>query len=99
MIAGAIVEALEKTGMPAGAFSIVQGKGNDIGLALVRHPLACAVAFTGSLRGGRALFDAAAARPSPIPFYGELGSVNPVFLLPGACRNARTRSRRRLSLR
>lgn len=84
MIAGAIVRALEQTQMPAGAFSIVQGKGNDIGLALVRHPLTCAVAFTGSLRGGRALFDAAAARPNPIPFYGELGSVNPVFLLPGA---------------
>ncbi len=84
MIAGAIVKALEQTKMPAGAFSMVQGKGNDIGLALVRHPLTCAVAFTGSLRGGRALFDAAAARPSPVPFYGELGSVNPVFLLPGA---------------
>ncbi len=84
MIANAINDALKKTGMPTGAFSLVQGKGKDIGLALVRHPLACAVAFTGSLRGGRALFDAAAARPEPIPFYGELGSVNPVFLLPGA---------------
>ena len=84
MIAGAIVKALADTNMPAGAFSIVQGKGNDIGLALVRHPLTCAAAFTGSLRGGRALFDAACARPNPIPFYGELGSVNPVFLLPGA---------------
>ena len=84
MIAGAIIKALEQTNMPAGAFSIVQGKGNDIGLALVRHPLTCAVAFTGSLRGGRALFDAAVSRPNPIAFYGELGSVNPVFLLPGA---------------
>lgn len=84
MIAGAIIRALEQTRMPAGAFSMVHGKGNDIGLALVRHPLTCAVAFTGSLRGGRALFDAAAARPNPVPFYGELGSVNPVFLLPGA---------------
>ena len=84
MIAGAIVQALEQTNMPAGVFSIVQGKGNDIGISLVRHPLTCAVAFTGSLRGGRALFDAAAARPNPVPFYGELGSVNPVFLLPGA---------------
>ena len=84
MIATVIVEALKKTNMPAGAFSLVQGKGNDIGLALVRHPLTCAAAFTGSLRGGRALFDAACARPTPIPFYGELGSVNPVFLLPGA---------------
>jgi 2,5-dioxopentanoate dehydrogenase len=84
MIATAIVKAAEETGMPAGVFSIVHGKGNDIGLALVKHPLTQAAAFTGSLRGGRALFDAAAARPNPIPFYGELGSVNPVFLLPGA---------------
>lgn len=84
MIAAVVVEALKKTGMPAGAFSIVQGKGNEIGLALVRHPATCAVAFTGSLKGGRALFDAAVSRPNPIPFYGELGSVNPVFLLPGA---------------
>lgn len=84
MIAGAIVKALEQTGMPAGAFSMVHGKGNEIGLSLVRHPLTAAVAFTGSLRGGRALFDAASSRPDPIPFYGELGSVNPVFLLPGA---------------
>ncbi|MCE9519340.1 MAG: aldehyde dehydrogenase family protein, partial [Verrucomicrobia bacterium] len=68
MIAGAIVKALEQMKMPAGAFSMVQGKGNDIGLALVRHPLTSAVAFTGSLRGGRALFDAAAARPNPVPF-------------------------------
>jgi NADP-dependent aldehyde dehydrogenase len=86
MIAGAIAKALAQTGMPAGAFSLVQGKGNDVGLALVRHPMTCAVAFTGSLRGGRALFDAASSRPDPIPFYGELGSVNPVFLLPGALR-------------
>lgn len=84
MIASAIVKAAEQTGMPDGVFSIVHGKGNDIGLALVKHPLTQAAAFTGSLRGGRALFDAAAARPNPIPFYGELGSVNPVFLLPGA---------------
>jgi 2,5-dioxopentanoate dehydrogenase len=84
MVAGAMVLAAEKTGMPAGAFSLVQGKGSEIGMALVNHPLTTAVAFTGSLRGGRALFDAAVSRPNPIPFYGELGSVNPVFLLPGA---------------
>ena len=84
MIARAITGAAEKTGMPAGVFSMVQGKGSEIGMALVKHPLTTAVAFTGSLRGGRALFDAASTRPNPIPFYGELGSVNPVFLLPGA---------------
>jgi len=84
MIAGAMVKALEQTGMPTGVFSMVHGKGNEIGMALVKHPLTAAVAFTGSLRGGRALFDAAVSRKNPIPFYGELGSVNPVFLLPGA---------------
>jgi NADP-dependent aldehyde dehydrogenase len=52
----------------------------------VRHPLTRAVGFTGSLRAGRALFDAAAARSSPIPVYAEMGSINPVFLLPGALR-------------
>jgi NADP-dependent aldehyde dehydrogenase len=50
----------------------------------VRHPLTCAVGFTGSLRAGRALFNAAAARPNPIPVFAEMGSVNPLFLLPGA---------------
>ena len=84
MIATVIAQALEKTGMPAGAFSMVQGKGHYVGTSLVKHPLTCAVAFTGSLKGGRALFDAAVNRARPIPFYGELGSVNPVFLLPGA---------------
>jgi NADP-dependent aldehyde dehydrogenase len=84
MIARAIAEAADRVGMPSGCFSMVHGKGVEIGMALVKHPLTQAVAFTGSLRGGRALFDAAAARPVPVPFYGELGSVNPVFLLPGA---------------
>jgi NADP-dependent aldehyde dehydrogenase len=51
---------------------------------MVRHPLISAVGFTGSLRGGRAIFDAAAARPEPIPVYAEMGSINPVFLLPSA---------------
>jgi NADP-dependent aldehyde dehydrogenase len=82
---GAAVEAaVARCGLPAGVFSLVVGGGHDIGLALVRHPLAQAVAFTGSLRGGRALFDAAAARKEPIPVYAEMGSTNPVFVLPGA---------------
>ena len=84
LLGSAIQKALEKTGMPAGAFSMVHGRGHEVGLALVRHPAARAVAFTGSLRGGRALFDAAAARPDPIPVYAEMGSTNPVFILPGA---------------
>jgi alpha-ketoglutaric semialdehyde dehydrogenase len=86
MIGTVITEAARKTGMPPGVFSLLQGKGNYIGMALAKHSLTAAVAFTGSLRGGRALFDACTSRPRPIPFYGELGSVNPVFLLPGALR-------------
>ncbi len=68
--------------LPQGAFGIVHGVA--AGEALVRHPLVRAVGFTGSTAGGRALFDLAQARPDPIPFYGELGSVNPVVVLPGA---------------
>ena len=84
MLSRAVYAALAKCGLPAGAFSVLHGKGNDIGVTLVKHPLTQAVAFTGSLRGGRALMDVAAARPQPIPFYGEMGSVNPVFVLPQA---------------
>ncbi len=84
LIARAALCAADAQGMPPGTFSLIQGAGHEPGLLLVRHPLTQAVAFTGSLRGGRALFDAAVARPRPIPFFGEMGSVNPVFLLPGA---------------
>jgi alpha-ketoglutaric semialdehyde dehydrogenase len=84
LTAEVIVAAIAKAGMPAGMFALVQGAGHEVGRALVEHPLTAAVAFTGSLRGGRALFDAAARRPRPIPVYAEMGSVNPVFLLPGA---------------
>lgn len=82
-VARAILSAAKKTGMPEGIFSLVQGTGHEVGLALVRHPATRAVGFTGSLRGGRALFDAASARPHPIPVFAEMGSTNPVFLLPG----------------
>ena len=84
LVAGAIASAANSTGMPAGVLSILHGRGPEPSLALVRHPLTAAVAFTGSLRAGRALFDAAAARPRPIPVFAEMGSVNPVFVLPGA---------------
>lgn len=84
IVADAICAAVKKTGMPAGVFSFVQGNTIEVGQALVQHPLICAVGFTGSLRGGRALFDLCASRPEPIPFFGELGSVNPMFLLPDA---------------
>lgn len=63
---------------------MLQGSGRELGMALVKHPATQAVAFTGSLGGGRALFDAGATRPNPIPVYAEMGSINPVFVLPGA---------------
>ncbi|MGH7654395.1 MAG: aldehyde dehydrogenase family protein, partial [Gemmatimonadaceae bacterium] len=82
LTARAVARALEKCGMPAAVFSLVHGWSHVVGLALAKHPLTRAVGFTGSLRGGRAIFDAAAARPEPIPVYAEMGSINPVFLLP-----------------
>ena len=84
LVARAIVLAAELMHMPPGVFSMVQGRTPELSLSLVRHPLTAAVGFTGSLKAGRALFDAATARPVPIPVYAEMGSVNPVFLLPGA---------------
>src|SRR6185503_19397337 len=80
--ARAIVAAARAAGMPSGVFSLIQSTRNDVAIALVQHPHTRAVGFTGSLRAGRALFDAAARRPDPIPVYAEMGSVNPVFLLP-----------------
>ena len=84
IVAEAVAAAIAATGMPAGVFSLIQGGRRDVGTALVAHPAIRAVGFTGSLGGGRALFDLCAARPEPIPFFGELGSVNPMFLLPAA---------------
>ena len=68
--------------VPEGVFGIVHGQ--QAGVALVKHPAVKAVGFTGSTVGGRALFDLANSRPDPIPFYGELGSVNPTVVLPDA---------------
>ncbi|MGR3762135.1 aldehyde dehydrogenase (NADP(+)) [Roseobacteraceae bacterium NS-SX3] len=84
IVAEAIHAAIARTGMPKGVFSLVQGGSREVGEALVQHPRIKAVGFTGSLAGGRALFDLCARRPEPIPFFGELGSVNPMFLLPEA---------------
>lgn len=84
IVAEAILAAIKSCDMPAGVFSLVHGAGFEAGTALVQHPLIQAVGFTGSLGAGRALFDLCAARPVPIPFFGELGSINPVFMLPGA---------------
>lgn len=84
IIAQAIEAAIVKTGVHPGVFSLIQGGNRQVGEALVQHPLIKAVGFTGSLAGGRALFNLCAARPEPIPFFGELGSVNPMLLLPEA---------------
>ena len=84
IVAQAIDAAIKATGIPAGTFSLVQGGKRDVGEALVQNPFIKAVGFTGSLAGGRALFNLCAARPEPIPFFGELGSVNPMILLPAA---------------
>ncbi|MET8676240.1 aldehyde dehydrogenase (NADP(+)) [Streptomyces sp. NPDC004647] len=74
--------AAARHGLPEAVVGLVHGF--DAGLELVRHPLVAAAGFTGSVRGGRALFDAAAARPAPIPFHGELGSLNPVVVTEAA---------------
>ena len=84
IVAQAIETAILALGLHPGVFSLVQGGKRDVGEALVQHPLIKAVGFTGSLGGGRALYDLCTRRPEPIPFFGELGSVNPMFLLPHA---------------
>jgi alpha-ketoglutaric semialdehyde dehydrogenase len=80
-VAGAIERAAVKTGMPKGVFSLLNG---SVGGPLVTHPGIKAVGFTGSLPGGRALCDMAAARPQPIPVFAEMSSINPVVLFPEA---------------
>lgn len=77
-----VARALTEAGAPAGTFDIVYG--TVAGSQLVRHPAIKAAGFTGSTSGGRILFDLAQGRPDPIPFYGELGSINPGVILPGA---------------
>lgn len=82
LVAGAIRKAVNKTGMPKGVFQHLHGSGFEVGQALVKHPLAKAVGFTGSLAGGKALFDLACQRTQPIPVFAEMSSINPVVLLP-----------------
>lgn len=84
IVSQAFHAAIKKCGTHPGVFSQIQGGNRAVGQTLVQHPLIKAVGFTGSLGGGRALFDLCASRPEPIPFFGELGSVNPMFILPDA---------------
>jgi NADP-dependent aldehyde dehydrogenase len=86
LVAMAVQKAVAACGAPPGIFSLLHGPGATVGKRLVTHPLIKAVGFTGSRKAGRALFDAAVSRPDPIPVYAEMGSINPVFVLPGALR-------------
>ena len=86
MVAAAISRAIDACAMPHGVFSLLHGAGSEIGVALVEHPFTKAAGFTGSRFAGRSLFDAAAARPEPIPVFAEMSSLNPLVLLPGALR-------------
>jgi len=85
MVGEIMIAAAQKAGAPAGLISLVEDF--DAGMALVEHPLTAAIAFTGSTHGGRALFDAANRREIPIPFYGELGGLNPVFVTRSVASN------------
>lgn len=81
-----VQESVRECGLPEGVFSLLFGSGAEIGTSLMKHPLVKAGGFTGSRAAGRILMDIAASRPEPIPFYAEMSSTNPVFILPGALR-------------
>jgi 2,5-dioxopentanoate dehydrogenase len=82
MVASAIAKAAQSTGMPEGVFTLVYGPGAVVGKGIVEHPAIKAVGFTGSIAGGVALFNLANARKEPIPVFAEMGSINPVVLMP-----------------
>lgn len=84
LVGRAIRDCLREQRLPEGVFSLLFDSGTEVGAKLVQHPLVKAVGFTGSIAAGRALMDLVVRRPEPIPFYGEMGSTNPVFILPGA---------------
>lgn len=88
LVASAVIKAVQKTGMPNGVFSNLNSTGIEVGQHLVKHPGVKAVGFTGSIAGGKALFDLAAKRLEPIPVFAEMGSINPVVILPGALQNS-----------
>lgn len=86
LVGRAVQGAVRESGLSEGVFSLLFDSGTEVGTALVAHPLVKAVGFTGSRQGGRALMDIAARRPEPIPCFAEMGSTNPLFVLPGALR-------------
>lgn len=87
LVSLAIAKAAKNTGMPEGVFSLVLGPGASVGKALVEHPAIKAVGFTGSFGGGMALFHLANARKEPIPVFSEMGSINPIVLMPEKLQN------------
>ena len=86
LVGRAVQESVRECGLPEGVFSLLFGSGSQVGTALMKHPLVKAGGFTGSRSAGRTLMDVAASRPEPIPFYAEMSSTNPVFILPRALR-------------
>jgi alpha-ketoglutaric semialdehyde dehydrogenase len=84
LVGRAILESIREQGLPEGVFSLLFDSGTSVGSAIVQHSLVKAGGFTGSIAAGRALMNLASSRPYPIPFYAEMGSTNPVFILPGA---------------
>lgn len=88
LVAKAISKAINDCGMPKGVFSLLMGEGAEVGAALVRAPQVKAVGFTGSYAGGMALIEIANARPEPIPVFAEMGSINPVVMLPESLKNS-----------
>jgi NADP-dependent aldehyde dehydrogenase len=86
-LANSLVRAVSASGAGEGIIALVEGARPETSIALVQSPEIRAVGFTGSLRGGRALLEAATARPDPIPVYAEMGSLNPIFVLPDAAQD------------
>jgi alpha-ketoglutaric semialdehyde dehydrogenase len=84
LVGSAIINAVNKSGVPKGVFSLLYDDGYEIGQYLVKHPKTKAVTFTGSFKGGMALVELAQKRDQPIPIFAEMGSINPVILLPAA---------------
>ena len=87
LVAAAIIRAAKKTKMPNGVFSNLNSKGIEVGEKLVNSHYVKAVGFTGSLRGGRAIYNLASKRDTPIPVFAEMGSVNPVLIFPKKLKN------------
>lgn len=86
LVGKVVQKAVQESSLPPGVFSLLFDSGIDVGIALVQHPAVKAIAFTGSSSGGQALMRLAADRPEPVPCYAEMGSTNPLFILPGAMR-------------